>query len=95
MRRSAGYSPERYGLNLGHAGIGSNWLQFMDRMGMNYARLFVEMADNLRTLRGSKFGRALDGSSVGSVGAYKKAVAQMRSAAGVPCRAVCCQATPR
>lgn len=95
MRRSAGFSPERYGLNMGHAGIGSNWLQFMDRMGMNYARIFVSIVDNLRSARGSTFGRALDGSSVNSLTAYKRATAQIRSAAGGPRHARSCEVRPR
>ena len=85
--RASGTSPERYGFNMGHAGNGSNWLTFMDRSGINYARFFVgTVSGDLRTQRGSRFGQALDGTPVNSIGAYKKAVAQLRSPAGAyPC----------
>ena len=68
---------------MGHAGIGSNWLTFMDRQGINYARFFVGTVNgDLRTARGRTFGRSLDGTAVSSIGAYKRAVAQLRSPTG-------------
>ena len=56
MCRANGSTPALYGLSLGAAGVGSNWLQFMDRMGMNYGRLFVATRNDLRSSLGGNFG---------------------------------------
>ena len=55
-RRTNGTSPSLYGLALGNANAGSNWLAWMSRMGMNYGRLFVATNVNLRTTLGANFG---------------------------------------
>ena len=58
----------------------------MDRMGINYGRLFVyTLIKSLRDTRGSVFGRALDGTFVNNIGAYRAAVTQLRSPAGAQC----------
>ena len=55
-RRTNGTSPSLYGLSLGNANAGSNWLAWMSRMGMNYGRLFVATNVNLRSTLGANFG---------------------------------------
>lgn len=63
-------------------------------MGINYARFFVgTITTNLRTNRGRTFGKALDGTLVSNIRAYKKAVVQIRSPAGATCRALHCNMT--
>ena len=55
-RRTNGTSPSLYGLSLGNANAGSNWLAWMSRMGMNYGRLFVATNVDLRGTLGANFG---------------------------------------
>ena len=60
--RTNGTTAGLYGLSLGNANAGSNWLTFMSRMGINYGRLFVNTNTDLRSSLGSNFG-ALSGLS--------------------------------
>ena len=54
--RTNGTTAGLYGLSLGNANAGSNWLAFMARMGINYGRLFVNTNTDLRASLGSNFG---------------------------------------
>ena len=54
--RTNGTSAAMYGLSLGNANAGSNWLAFMARMGINYGRLFVATNVDLRKTLGGNFG---------------------------------------
>ncbi len=54
--RTNGTTASQYGLSLGNANAGSNWLAFMARMGINYGRLFVNTNTDLRSSLGSNFG---------------------------------------
>ena len=57
--------PINMGVNLGHANINSNWAMFLDRLGVNAARLFVTGSTDLRNFLGkTQFGNDLNGNSL-------------------------------
>jgi len=80
--RTNGTTPDLLGVSLGHAFAGSNWLTWMDRLGANYARLFVNTRNDLRDMLSPNFGKDLSGKEVSSRADYIAAIETLRTPAG-------------
>ena len=68
---------------MGHSSINGNWMKFLQRLGVNSARLFVSPISNLRTFIGtSNWGKSLDGTSVNNKNDFYRSIAILRSTNG-------------
>lgn len=77
--------PVGMGVNMGHAYLNSNWAMFLDRLGVNYARLFVTASTDLRNMIksfGNTWGNDLNGNSVTNQASYLSAVSLLRGPNG-------------
>ena len=83
---TAGTSPAIIGINSGHSyPNGSNWQQWMQRLGVNSARVFLDAlwGSTLSTFVGSAtWGTSLAGTAVTNLSTFSAAVAALRAPAG-------------
>jgi hypothetical protein len=67
----------------GHSSLNGNWIKFLDRLGVNSARLFISPVSDLRKFIGSSsWGQNLLGMSVRTQSDFQNAVALLRSSNG-------------
>jgi hypothetical protein len=72
--------PENYGIGMGHSSTNGNWPIFLERLGVNAARLFVDAGTKLRTIvDAKKWGQNLDGELVNNRNDFLKSIKQLRT----------------
>ena len=75
-----GLGPENMGIGMGHSSLKGNWAHFLDRLGVNSARLFVTSTKDLRSFIGNlTWGKNLNNEHVHDYTSFSNSIKDLRT----------------